>query len=352
MSSTISSSTSTASTPSTATNTIRITGMASGLDVDSLVKSMMQPYNTKVDKAKQAQQLVSWKQELYRDVMDTMNNMKSKYFDVLSPSNYLLSTGKLANKAVTVTPAVVDSNPSVSVTANGDAADGVYTINVSNDPLEALTNASISGNKVTSQSGGTITKSSKLSDIDGTITTGSSFNFTYGSNVSVSISVDANTTVSDLINKVNTSTSGKVKLDYYELKGFSLSTTDYGSSSNLTMDPASGNTFQKLGFEAVDSATIMSSTGHNGKATITYPNSTSGIDVTLTSNKLAMDGLSIMINGTGTSTVSVKQDTDAAFNKIKSFVDDYNKLIDSVNTQLNGKRDYSYTPLTDAQKVV
>ena len=58
-------------------NIQRITGMASGLDVDSLVKGMMQPYNARVDKAKQDRDLLQWKQDAYRDTLTDLNTFKS-----------------------------------------------------------------------------------------------------------------------------------------------------------------------------------------------------------------------------------------------------------------------------------
>ena len=43
--------------------TTRITGMNSGLDVDSLVKASMKPYKAKVDKEVQNQKVLEYQQE-------------------------------------------------------------------------------------------------------------------------------------------------------------------------------------------------------------------------------------------------------------------------------------------------
>ena len=44
-----------------------ISGMASGIDTDSVVESMLSNIQNKIDKQKQNQQQLEWKQEQYRD---------------------------------------------------------------------------------------------------------------------------------------------------------------------------------------------------------------------------------------------------------------------------------------------
>ena len=47
----------------------RITGLASGLDIDGLVESMLSNDQARVDKAKQAKQTLEWQQEAYVDII-------------------------------------------------------------------------------------------------------------------------------------------------------------------------------------------------------------------------------------------------------------------------------------------
>lgn len=69
----------------------RITGLATGLDTDSMVKQMMKPYQMKVDKAKQARDLISFRQEMYRDIIKDLRGLYSKYTDVSKTDSLLLS---------------------------------------------------------------------------------------------------------------------------------------------------------------------------------------------------------------------------------------------------------------------
>ena len=51
-----------------------------------------------------------------------------------------------------------------------------------------------------------------------------------------------------------------------------------------------------------------------------------------------------------TSTVTVSQDVDAIVDKVKSFVEDYNKLLSSLYEKYDEKPDSNYKPLTQSQK--
>lgn len=104
-------------------DTLRITGMASGLDVDAMVESMMSAQNIKLDTANQKEQMLEWKQETYRDVIGDINTFKSTYFDVLSKDNYMLSSSNYSNFDVSYS----ESNY-VTVTGSTTAEAGTYTL--------------------------------------------------------------------------------------------------------------------------------------------------------------------------------------------------------------------------------
>ena len=70
---------------------MRVTGLATGIDVDAAVKQMMQAENIRVDKMKQDRQTVQWRQDLYRDLIGNINTFRSTYFDVLKTNTYMLS---------------------------------------------------------------------------------------------------------------------------------------------------------------------------------------------------------------------------------------------------------------------
>jgi len=109
---------------------LRITGMASGLDVDTMVKSLMRAETAKLDKVKQSKQTVQWKQDLFRDIINDLSSFKGTYFDVLKPDSYMLSGNSYAGFDVTSVDAVTGGAPGVTATAGAGAASGTYTVAV------------------------------------------------------------------------------------------------------------------------------------------------------------------------------------------------------------------------------
>ncbi|GHU38321.1 hypothetical protein FACS1894105_12080 [Clostridia bacterium] len=68
-------------------NTTRLTGLMSGLDVDELVKGMTAKQQSQLDKAIQKQTLLSWKKDAYRSAITTLSDFQSKFLDILNPAS-------------------------------------------------------------------------------------------------------------------------------------------------------------------------------------------------------------------------------------------------------------------------
>ncbi|MDW8799698.1 flagellar filament capping protein FliD [Clostridium sp. A1-XYC3] len=120
-----------------ASSKFRLTGMATGIDTDAAIKQMMSAYYSRVDKVKQQQQVLQWKQDSYRDFIGQINSFKSKYLDPLS-SNYILSGSKISTFDVNTT----DTSNAVKMTAGTGAAEGNYSVSVGNMATKA---SSLSG---------------------------------------------------------------------------------------------------------------------------------------------------------------------------------------------------------------
>ncbi|MDU5110473.1 MAG: flagellar filament capping protein FliD [Clostridium sp.] len=70
---------------------MRITGLATGLDMDEIIKNSMKPYRIKIDKKGQDKEILEIKQKLYREVIKDSREFYNKYFDVASSNSLLLS---------------------------------------------------------------------------------------------------------------------------------------------------------------------------------------------------------------------------------------------------------------------
>jgi flagellar hook-associated protein 2 len=120
-------------------NSLRITGLATGIDTDTLVKQLMQVEQIKIDKVLQEKQLIQWQQELYRDIIGEINSFKSTYFDVLKTDSYMLSTNTYSSFDV-VSSAAKYANAS----ASASAVAGTYVLS----NVVTATKATQSGNSI------------------------------------------------------------------------------------------------------------------------------------------------------------------------------------------------------------
>lgn len=117
-------------TTTTVNGVSRITGLSSGIDVDSIVESLMTAEKTKLNKLEQAQQMAEWRQEAYQEFTDKITTFSDKYFSLTSStslirtSTYLQYTAASDSSAVTVTTdsTAAAGNHTVSVTSLATAA--------------------------------------------------------------------------------------------------------------------------------------------------------------------------------------------------------------------------------------
>jgi len=88
----------------------RISGLASGLDVDQIVKDLMKSYQMRIDKVKQNKQIWQWRQEDYRAINTSLLSLRNAVFDLklqrtflarkVSSSNENIVTASVSSSAV------------------------------------------------------------------------------------------------------------------------------------------------------------------------------------------------------------------------------------------------------------
>jgi len=92
-------------------------------------------------------------------------------------------------------------------------------------------------------------------------------------------------------------------------------------------------------------ASVTAAEGENGEVMIdgrSYSN--------IKDNKITVSGVTYSLLGAGSSTVTVSQDTDKIVDMVKSFVEDYNKILDGLNDKYSEKKYNDYDPLTKSQE--
>ncbi|MDF2802271.1 MAG: flagellar capping protein [Anaerocolumna sp.] len=103
---------------------LRLTGMASGLDTESMIKQLMKAEQYKVDRVKQEKQALQWKRDDYRSMTSLLKGFSDSYMNVLSSSDMMSPN---SYKAFSVTSA---NSAVATATANADAVAGTHDIAV------------------------------------------------------------------------------------------------------------------------------------------------------------------------------------------------------------------------------
>lgn len=111
-------------TSTTATsNYLRISGLATGLDTESMIKQLMDAERIPLTRLTQQRTLLEWKRDDYRDITNTLRSLRDEFMDVLKPASNMLSDSTYKRFAAEST------NPTVvTATANATALEGAHTI--------------------------------------------------------------------------------------------------------------------------------------------------------------------------------------------------------------------------------
>ena len=202
-----------------------------------------------------------------------------------------------------------------------------------------------------------ISTSSKLSDLG---LTGDSFSFEINGE---KFSFTAENTVADVISAINKSDAG-VKLSYSSISdSFSMEATESGAKFGISITETSGNFLSKIfGADKFENGALKADAVTAGTDAIVSIN---GNEFSRTSNSFTIDGVTLQLTdvsaqkydaagnviGYEESKITTERDTEAIFNTIKSFVEDYNKMIEKLNGYVYEEPNYrKYAPLTDAQR--
>lgn len=97
---------------------MRMSGLMSGMDTESIVQQLVEARSTKVTKAKNEQTKLEWKQEAWKGLNTKLKNLQSKLND-------LRFTGGYAKKATKISDSSV-----ASVLTSGEAMNGVQSLEV------------------------------------------------------------------------------------------------------------------------------------------------------------------------------------------------------------------------------
>lgn len=333
---------------------IKLSGLASGMDTDSIIKDLMKIEQGKIDKVNKQKMKTEMKQTVWAEMNTKLYSFYTKQvFDLKSTSSYKTKG------------ATVSDETKLSVSASTSAVAGVHTLKVNQLAMGAhLYSKAIS---------------------DDTVVTGEamSFNLSDGTTTPApTITLAAGAKISDLVAAINDADVNITASYDSKNKRIFLNSTKMGDTSTIKFTGVDtvleGDFFNKLGFnvnaakEIVDTEAIFNkSTG--AVATVADYNlmdeatkalyevlgavgqkssyDYDGVTFTGDSNLVSVNGLSLTLKSTSTSNININitDNTDAVYNKIKDFIKSYNTLLEDMTKKLDADVN-KYEPLTDAEK--
>lgn len=134
-------------------------------------------------------------------------------------------------------------------------------------------------------------------------------------------------TVDDFMNAVNTSPDVDVNLSYDNVKDKFTITS--GSAANIELAETGTNGFFSMAkIDVVNNGIGVEEIGTDAEFTL------NGTSMTRQENSFIMNGTTFDLNGVGAATIKVANDNDTIITSVKSFVEQYNSVVDYIRTKL------------------
>jgi flagellar hook-associated protein 2 len=304
---------------------MRIGGLASGMDIDTIVKDLMRAERIPLDKLAQKKTTLEWQRDDYRSMNKLLSDLDKMIFEGINLH------GSFSKKSVT------SSNPGVvSATANGSAVNTTTSINVTRlaKPAMWVSEGTVVKGYTAPENA---TLSFEVTSGDGLTKTTQTFDIAKG----------------DSLNKIasNFNASGLgVTAFYDEQQGkFVITKKDTGDQAVLKINDSSTETFMKdLGFTNAVVGGEIATTGKTNGDTAEF--TINGYKTTRATNTFPINGVTYTLQQLGPANITVGDDTNSTVDLIKGFVDKYNETIEAINKKTSETKYRDFPPLTSEQR--
>ncbi len=317
---------------------IRMTGMASGLDTETMIKELVNAQRLKNKKVSDKLTISDWKEDKWKELNTKLYKL---YTDSVSK---LRLQGNYTPKKVSTT----DAN-SVTVTAGGNATIGANTLSVDELASSQYVTSGIIYTNGTTKAKST-TKLSELENGAGTISI--EFN-------GKDSGLTSNSTIADVVQAAK---DAGLNASFDEKQGrFFICSKESGSANAFQID---GNNLSKLGLNTITTDNKVLDDNGNELTTpntmassIVFANDSqitlNGAKLTGSTNTITANGLTINLKGKTSGTpisVDVSNDTDATYKMVKDFIKSYNDILKEMNTLYYANAAKDFAPLSDDEK--
>ena len=388
-------------------NRMRMSGINSGMDTQSIVEQLVQAKSTKKEKIKKEQTKLSWKQDAWKSLNSKLYSLYSDKFGAL----------KMQGSFKVKKASIVDTSVA-SVTADGSAVNGTQTLAVKQLSKTAY------------MTGGKLAKAATGETVIGNYLSAEDRNkwFTDGTKAKVQqtdgngdpvvdengdpVMVDGDETYQPLkyiVKDANGKSTAVVAIGYdmtmeqiaeqFSNAGFNasfdsntnrffISSKKDGEAGNFTLTDENGNdvlngTDSPVNNDSVNgsglttyerSRAVLESLGLTAQAAgngfikgqnavielnnVEYESNTNtfqinGLNITATKESdytSSVDGEGNEVRTYSTTNISTATDVDGAYKMIKDFLKEYNEIINEMDKLYNAKPNKDYQPLTSEEK--
>lgn len=313
---------------------MRIGGLASGMDTETIIKDLMKAERLPLDKITQKKQYTEWQLEDYRSINRKLNDFSNNIFDtMMKQSTFLAKT------------VVVSSPDAVSIKSVNATAEIAGTISVSRLASQATmqSNSSIGTGldtkKTMNELGFSGTGSITINAIDaqGKLVAANAKTITFD---------PTKDTLETVLKKINSESGVSAFYDSFTGK-IAMTAKNSGNVAGDVEIQVSGGLAD---FFSLSSNNITA--GANGKAGENAEFTFNGLTTERSSNSFQINGFEVSLKQVTADpvTFSSSPDTDKVVDSVKKFVDDYNKLIEELNAKVRETKYRSYQPLSTEQK--
>ena len=334
---------------------MRVTGMFSGLQTESIISELVSAKSEKVTKLKNDKQKLEWKQEVWQGLN---SKIYSLYSNKLTKMRYESSYAKRKTSS---------SNESVvTVVAGESSVLGSQTLKVNSLAKTGyLTGAKIKCKSDTNNPDGKISAETKLSTINSNLA-GSKLKLTVGSGEEKEIEITSDMTVNGLLGKfkeAGINATFDTTNQRFFLNGKEMGTeADFTLTSDSMIDDGNGNSINALRALGLDTtATEDDYFALYGTKSNAVKLQGQDAEIELNgaifrgnSNTFTINGLSLDVKNVTaadeTITITTTNDTEGVYEMIKDFFSEYNDMINSISKHYSADTAKGYDVLTDEQK--
>lgn len=308
---------------------MRMTGMMSGMDTESIIQELVAARRKKVDVKKKEQTRINWKQEIWKELNTKLKRLQSKYIaNMRFTDAYSKKTTKFSN-----------SN-AVSIITGENAMNGVQTMTVD----QLAKSGYLTGGKI---EGSGVTALTKLSEIDPAYAGGGVFTVKNGEK-SVDIKVDQDTTISDVLNQIK-EVGLNANFDAKQQR-FYITAADSGAAGDFSFtasNAAGADAMKLLGLQTK----IGSGEGEDNKSYAEYSLYAkyydNDADAVKTINQMIQKDIDSRTQAYLNEYNSLQSSIDAA----QKSIDDINKKYADAGETLKSVSDYEKDLVTVTQKI-